>query len=110
MKTRTWLAALGSAAAILTAGCAPYPARNAISDLPDDLYSYDAAWTGYGDPGAIHVYSHGHYHEHGWCRILHGPPGHCGHSYRDTEGGDGGGEGREEIPVPTDGVYGGGGS
>ena len=107
MKTRTRLAALGLAAAALTAGCVPYSTRNAI---PDDLYSYDAAWTGYGDPGAIHVYSHGHHHEHGWCRTLHGPPGHCGRLYRDAEGGEGEGERREEIMDPTDGVHGGGGS
>ena len=104
MKTRTWLAALGLTAATFTAGCVPYPARNAI---PEDLYSYDAAWTGYGDLGAIHVYSQGHYHEHGWCRTLHGPPGHCGYTHRDAEGGERG-EGRE-LPVPGD-VHGGGGS
>ena len=104
MKTRTRLAALGLAAAALSAGCVPYHARNAI---PDDLYSYDAAWIGYGDLGAIHIYSQGHHHAHGWCRTLHGPPGHCGYLHRDAEGGEG--EGAITDP-PTDGVHGGGGS
>lgn len=107
MKTRTRLAALGLAAAALTAGCVPTHTHNAV---PEDPYSYGAAWIGYGDPGAIHVYSYGHHHEHGYCRTLHGPPGHCGRLYRDPRGGEGEGGGEGRGPVPTDGVHGGGGS
>ena len=99
MKTRTRLAAVGLAAAILTVGCVPYHAHVAI---PGDLYSYDAAYTGYEDPGAVYVYSRRH-HGHAWCHGgihgYHGHPGHCGHMHRyEVEGRD-----------LTDHVHGGGG-